>query len=387
MNIVNIIEGIERLVVSLLFWIIFIPKSIFKIVSNPKWVPGYVTGELDKESDRFKDFMSPIILYLLNSVFLVFVYIFIKRDVLKDINVISKSDVTSFWDKIVAGLDISGDMITTLSGSYGFVAASLFLSFPLFFGLIIELFKRADLSRENLRRTTYIQCYYFSPLSFTFFLIIFSSSLLEEMEQNIMVITFLIFSIWFTITQIKFISNELGKKVYWSSLIYFVILSGVILGTFTFKSIFEAYEEDRIKVNGNTYKLPGSDTSSSNYTLEIKCPDCDTSSKDSLVIDAVLTGSGVFPVNLEIKVPNRTENIHTIVALKKYDKLKLEIPENQINNLFIDILDSNNNSIIGGINSGKAKMIRKVIGYLVVLILFGSVVIGLTSLLRKNNLK
>lgn len=62
MNFINIIEGIERLVVNLMFWIIFIPKSIYKIVTNPKWVPGYVSAELEKDKDRFKDFMSPIVL-------------------------------------------------------------------------------------------------------------------------------------------------------------------------------------------------------------------------------------------------------------------------------------------------------------------------------------
>ena len=172
MNFVYIIEGIERLVVSLLFWIIFIPKSIYKIVTDPKWVGRYVTVELEKDTDRFKDYMSPIILYLLNSVFLVFVYIFIKRDVLKDIDAVSKTGGSSIWDKIVAGLDISGDMMATLSGSYGFVAAIVFLSFPLFFGLIIELLKGVALSRDALRRATYIQCYYFSPMALTFLLIL-----------------------------------------------------------------------------------------------------------------------------------------------------------------------------------------------------------------------
>ena len=67
MNILNFLEGIEKLVVELLLWIIFVPKTLFKILADPEWVPGYVEKEVAKESDRFNNYISPILLFLAAS--------------------------------------------------------------------------------------------------------------------------------------------------------------------------------------------------------------------------------------------------------------------------------------------------------------------------------
>ncbi|QBA64792.1 hypothetical protein [Muriicola soli] len=384
MNIVNIIEGIERLVVSLLFWLIFIPKTLFKVVSNPKWVEGYVTRELKAETDRFQNYMSPIILYLLNSVFLVFVYIFIKRDILKDINSTKDNEITSVWDQIVSGLDISGDMITNLSGSYGFVSAAVFLTFPLFFGLVIELLKNEDLNREALRRATYIQCYYFTPLALTFCMIILSSSLLQPLEQNFIVVTFLIFFIWFTLTEIRFITKELRRKSFGSTLIYFGIFLVIIAGSFGVISVFAIFDEDRNKITGDEYVLPEINNSSSTYSLIVKCQTCLRSSSDSLVIDAVFTAPGGTIENREINLPVQPESEIVLEIPGEYKTLKLEASENLRHELYIDVLDTNGYSIIGGIKSWKAMLVRKIGSYLLLVLLAIPVFIWLRSLVRKE---
>ena len=60
------LEGFEKLAYQLLTWFIMIPKTLAKIISDPGWVPGYVRKELDdKETARFDDYFSPIILFLL----------------------------------------------------------------------------------------------------------------------------------------------------------------------------------------------------------------------------------------------------------------------------------------------------------------------------------
>ena len=69
MNVINIIKGIEQLAVELLLWIIYVPKTIYKIIKNPNWVPGYIKEELEKK-ERFTGYMSPILLYLAVSVLL-----------------------------------------------------------------------------------------------------------------------------------------------------------------------------------------------------------------------------------------------------------------------------------------------------------------------------
>jgi len=69
-SVFSVLEDFEKLIYKILMWIILIPKTIIKITINPKWAPGYITGELD-ESDpkshgqlQFDEYISPVILLL-----------------------------------------------------------------------------------------------------------------------------------------------------------------------------------------------------------------------------------------------------------------------------------------------------------------------------------
>jgi hypothetical protein len=48
-NTVNILLGLEKLVVEIFLWLLFIPKTLFQVVSDPSWVQGYVDEESEKE--------------------------------------------------------------------------------------------------------------------------------------------------------------------------------------------------------------------------------------------------------------------------------------------------------------------------------------------------
>ena len=67
-NITGFLESFEKLAYQILIWFIMIPKTLWKIISDPGWVPGYVQKELaPNESARFDDYFSPIILFLFVS--------------------------------------------------------------------------------------------------------------------------------------------------------------------------------------------------------------------------------------------------------------------------------------------------------------------------------
>ena len=67
-NITGFLEGFEKLAYQILIWFIMIPKTLWKIISDPSWVPGYVQKELaPNEVARFDDYFSPIILFLFVS--------------------------------------------------------------------------------------------------------------------------------------------------------------------------------------------------------------------------------------------------------------------------------------------------------------------------------
>lgn len=63
-DVVGFLEGIEKLAYKILVWIILIPKTLWRIIFNPDWVPAYVNVELKKEKSAFDEYISPIILLL-----------------------------------------------------------------------------------------------------------------------------------------------------------------------------------------------------------------------------------------------------------------------------------------------------------------------------------
>ena len=64
----RIFESIEKLAYDILIWILLIPKTLVKILMEPRWVPGYVKKELGEQGDeRFDDYLSPVMLLLIVS--------------------------------------------------------------------------------------------------------------------------------------------------------------------------------------------------------------------------------------------------------------------------------------------------------------------------------
>lgn len=65
-NIADFLDEIERLAYKILLWVLLLPKTLLKIILEPKWVPGYVRAELSGESSTaFDRFMSPVVLFLI----------------------------------------------------------------------------------------------------------------------------------------------------------------------------------------------------------------------------------------------------------------------------------------------------------------------------------
>jgi hypothetical protein len=187
MNIANILAGLEKLVVELLLWILFIPKTLYKIVSDPDWVPGYVDAELDRDPDRqsdsFDSYLSPILLFFTCSVVL-FVILAENDEGLKP-NV----------------------LLDALQGNTGILAALGFLSLPLLFSLGMETVRREVLTRQRIQRSMYIQCFYFSPLILSFL----GLGLFLEMESLLGAAFMLavVILLWFFIVEVRLIGRDL----------------------------------------------------------------------------------------------------------------------------------------------------------------------------------
>lgn len=64
-NFGKLLESIEDLVFKIITWIIFIPKTIYKVLLHWEWAPGYVKAELKaEEKERFDEYISPVFLFL-----------------------------------------------------------------------------------------------------------------------------------------------------------------------------------------------------------------------------------------------------------------------------------------------------------------------------------
>ncbi|NNL79088.1 MAG: hypothetical protein HKO67_01245 [Flavobacteriaceae bacterium] len=222
MNILNILKGLENLAVELLLWIVYIPKTLYRIVKDPFWVRTYVNDELDKD-EKFTEYMSPVLLYLGTSVILYIVFASLKSG--KDINLLEKAQD-----------------LETLA----------FLSLPLFVAIFIEWFRKAPFTRSLILRGLYIQCYFFSPLMLSLFAFLLSLELrfadgkpiFEAIDLSLFPnILFLLTLIWFLGVQIIFISNDLKinrLKSFGMVLFTFFVLYGVFA---TFSEISETWRD------------------------------------------------------------------------------------------------------------------------------------------------
>lgn len=228
MNILSILKGIENLATELLLWIVYIPKTLFKVIKDPFWVRKYVNAELEKEH-KFTEYMSPIMLYLATSVIL-----YVLNDMI--------------------GSTGKDDPMGKLQG-FGL----LFLALPLMVALIIEWFRRAPFSRALILRSLYIQCYFLSPLMLAIFAFALSESSFWNVEQGdddwswaikeIPIFLLGLTAIWFIIIEVKFIASDLKINRYKSF--------GILIACFVLLSLgFNGYSflnDRKIDYNKNGY--------------------------------------------------------------------------------------------------------------------------------------
>ena len=67
-DLLGLLKSIEELAYKILVWIILIPKTLWRIITDPAWVPDYVKGELQQEKSAFDEHISPVFLLLIVGV-------------------------------------------------------------------------------------------------------------------------------------------------------------------------------------------------------------------------------------------------------------------------------------------------------------------------------
>lgn len=65
-SMVSFLEGLEKLAYRILLWVVLIPKTVFKIIFEPRFAPEYVKQQLEKNVETpFAVYMSPMLLFLI----------------------------------------------------------------------------------------------------------------------------------------------------------------------------------------------------------------------------------------------------------------------------------------------------------------------------------
>ena len=224
MDLGEFLEGIEKLIVKILLWVVIIPKTLFRILTEPTWIVEYIDDEIaagkEDKDNQFDEYMSPILLFLICSLVL-----FIILGNMPKVDAGSNDIFTLFRVTSEAGAGEEArtnsvdSVLQTVQGVNGLLAALTFLSLPLLFALAIEFFGKREIKRATLNRTLNIQCYFFSPLTLSIFSAFIISSLLNDSFDGVWIIFAALFVVvatiaWFIIVQVQFIKQEIGGALF-----------------------------------------------------------------------------------------------------------------------------------------------------------------------------
>jgi len=140
---INILKGIGDLLVQVLMLVIYVPKTLYKILKDPEWVPQFISEESSKK-EASQEYVSPVFLYILT---VLAPYALVPIEAL----------IGSAENKNITYSEMVQDPDTL-------IRAATFICIPLIIAFFSELFKSTSFSRTTLEQNFFIQSYYLAPL-------------------------------------------------------------------------------------------------------------------------------------------------------------------------------------------------------------------------------
>ena len=66
MDLIKLLKSVDDFIYEIALWVLFVPRTFFKILFRPRWVCTYVEAELQKDKQaRFQEYLSPILYWAL----------------------------------------------------------------------------------------------------------------------------------------------------------------------------------------------------------------------------------------------------------------------------------------------------------------------------------
>jgi hypothetical protein len=155
MDLSKIVSNTESLLYQVTAWLVLVPKSLFKAISSPAWIPEYVAAELAKPAERRYDaYMSPLLLFVL-------------------VCVVPNMIANAYWPEIrftdFATRRATIEELKNLPSEHGFLAyAIIWIVLPLSFALVQLRARKEEFTSSGLRPLLFIQCMRIAPLGLLF---------------------------------------------------------------------------------------------------------------------------------------------------------------------------------------------------------------------------
>ena len=216
MDLIKLLESVDDFIYEIALWVLFVPRTFFKISFRPRWVCTYVEAELQKDKQaRFQEYLSPILYWALVGLV---PYFF----VLGALSSVTESRVAS---------EVGFRRLLALDWQNQFLVVSLFaVGGPLEFSRRTVRAQALVASRELLRKPFSAQCYCFGTaylllLPWVTISLRYDDKIPAGFVSVLSIISGLVFCAWLVLAETLLLEELLG--IAWLDALGFVLRCAV----------------------------------------------------------------------------------------------------------------------------------------------------------------
>src|SRR5258706_9195889 len=142
----KLFQSIEDAVYEVMVWVMLLPKTFFRSMFRPRWTIEYVNEEWEKKpEDRFDEFLSPVLLWLIVAVFPLTLSTILQNGSIKSVQ----------------------DLVGALHD--GLLSQALYaMIIPFTYIAWMEWMGSRPVKKSTLKRSFYIHCYALAPAQFVY---------------------------------------------------------------------------------------------------------------------------------------------------------------------------------------------------------------------------
>ena len=151
---VKLLQSIEGGIYEVVAWAILFPKTILTTIFKPSWGTNYIDAEWEKKEDeRFNEFLSPGLLWLLVSI----LQILFRDPILTAAELFRGMPYLPAFIESIKGLKAESLLA---------IKVLFLMVYPFIYLVWMEWINKTPIQKSTLRRNFQIQCYALAPAQF-----------------------------------------------------------------------------------------------------------------------------------------------------------------------------------------------------------------------------